>query len=62
MSSVHRYIRYAEQRVVVAEEPHNAAYRSLLLEMAKEWRDLAEKLAANDKPSDPGSGRARGSK
>lgn len=50
-------MRYAEQCIALAAEPHNAAHRSLLLEMAKEWRDLTEKLAANDRPPGVGSGR-----
>jgi predicted secreted protein len=60
MSSVHRYIRYAEQCVALAEELHNAAHRSLLLEMAKEWRELAEKLAAHDRPPNKERDRTRG--
>jgi hypothetical protein len=61
MPSIHRYIRYAEQCAAIAEEPHNAAYRSLLLEMAEAWRDLAEQHAANERPLERGGGKPRGS-
>jgi hypothetical protein len=61
VGSVRRYIRYPEQCRGAAQEPQNVAHRSLLLEIAKESRDLAES-AATDRSPNKERGRTSGSK
>lgn len=43
MSIVDRYLKYAEQCTLLAQEPYNSGHKRVLLAMAEEWLFLAER-------------------
>jgi hypothetical protein len=56
MASADEYYEYVEQCIVLASRCLHPGDRVRLLQMAKAWRDLAEKLEASQKnPAENGS-------
>jgi hypothetical protein len=53
MASVDDYLNYAAECVTLASKSTNPSDKARLLEMARAWRDLAEKRGMEDQKKDP---------
>lgn len=64
MASADEYYGYVEQCIALAAKELHPGDRARLLQMAKSWRDLAEKLEAsqNNPAATPASSGVRGTK